>query len=415
MGNLNDFQGFSQTFRNERESLKELTEAGRIDQTDHDEIDRFLKDKTDIEVSTLAEYLKRIRLTAKRAGTPLTQMTHEDLQDLFFQFTHGDHPDIKDAGLGANTMRNYRKALRIFFTYLDRDWADDITVGAPVKTRISEDDILKPADIESLLKASTRPRDTALVEFMADTAARLSMVGSLRLADLNLDGDRTYYTPNPNASGLKGAPQHAYPVIDSKASLRNYIRHSHPQPDNPEAAVFHKVQGYTPGEDDGAITPQHLSRILKELAEDAGIDKPVNPHSFRHAAISRMYREGYTKQQIQHRVAWTLDTSMWERYVHLTAEDMNEQIYAEAGVVEETDATSTIRERCGNCREVVPPYQQYCGNCGEPATAEARDLQFEAESDVVDDLAQADDVVDRQLLKKVHKLIKANPQVLEVE
>ncbi len=140
-------------------------------------------------------------------------------------------------------MRNHRKALRIFFTYLDRDWADDITVGAPVKTRISEDGILKPVGIEALLKASTRPRDTALVEFMADTAARLSMVGSLRLADLNLDGDRTYYTPNPNASGLEGAPQHAYPIIDSKASLRNYIRHSHPQPDNPEAAVFHKVQG----------------------------------------------------------------------------------------------------------------------------------------------------------------------------
>lgn len=415
MGNLNDFQQFNQTFRNERESLAALAEAGQIDHTDYDHIDRFLKDKTDIAVSTLAEYLKRIRLTAKRANTPLTEMTHEDLQDLFFQFTHGTHPDVKDAGLGDNTMRNYRKALRIFFVHLDREWADDITVGAPVKTRISEDEILDPDDLEALLTASTRPRDTALVEFMADTAARLSMVGSLRLADLSLDGDRAYYTPNPNASGLKGAPQHAYPIIDSKASLRSYIRHSHPQPDNPEAAVFHKVQGFTPGEDDGAITPQHLSRILKDLADDAGIDKPVNPHSFRHAAISRMYREGYTKQQIQHRVAWTLDTDMWERYVHLTAEDMNEQIFAEAGVVEESDAQSTSRERCGNCREVVPPYQQYCGNCGEPATPDARDLHFEAEADVVDDISDTDEAADRQLLKKVHELLKDNPQVLEIE
>ncbi len=128
-----------------------------------------------------------------------------------------------------------------------------------------------------------------------------------------------------------------------------------------------------------------------------------------------MYREGYTKQQIQHRVAWNLDTSMWERYVHLTAEDMNEQIFAEAGVVAETDATTTTRERCGNGREVVPPYQQYCGNCGEPATVEARDLQFEAESAVVDDLAATDDATDRELRKRIHELIKANPQVLEVE
>ncbi len=415
MGNLNDFQQFNETFRRERESLQELTDQGVIDPADYEAIDRFLKDKTDTEVSTIAEYLKRIRLTAKRAEKALTDMGQADLQDVLFQFTHGDHPDIKDAGLSENTMRNYRKALRIFFTYLDRDWAGDVTVGAPVKTRVGEDDILEPADLEALLEASTHPRETALVQFMADTGARLSMIGSLRLKDLSLDGERAYYTPNPNASGLKGAPQHPYPIIDSKAALRNYIRHAHPQPDNPAAAVFHKIRGFTPGEDTGAITPQHLSRILKDLAERAGVDKPVNPHSFRHAAISRMYREGYTKQQIQHRVAWTLDTDMWERYEHLTAEDMNEQIYAEAGVVEETDATSTTRERCGNCREVVPPYNEYCGNCGEPVTPEAGDLQLAAEADLVADMAETEDGVDRQLLKKVHDLIKENPQVLEVD
>ncbi|MFB6359988.1 MAG: tyrosine-type recombinase/integrase [Halobacteriales archaeon] len=414
MGDLNDFQRFSATLRNELEALEADHEAGLITTPDYERIDRFVKDRDDIKVSTLAEYLKRTRLTARRADIALTEMDHADLQDVFFAFEHGDHPDIKDDGLKPNTMRNYRKALRIFFAYLDRDWWDEITVGAPVKTRISEDDVLNPEEIEALRQASTRPRETALVEFLADTGARLSMVGSLRIADVHLEGDRAYYTPNPNASGLKGAPQQPYPIIDSKAALRTYIRHSHPQPDNPEAAVFHKVQGYTEGES-GAITPQHLSRLLKELAEEADIDKPVNPHSFRHAAISRMYREGYEKQEIQHRVAWNLDTDMWERYVHLTAEDMNEQIYAAAGVIEESEAAERRRERCGNCREVVPQYASYCPTCGEPATAETRELTTEAESAVVEDLAGAEDALNRQVLKKVHDLIKANPQVLDVD
>lgn len=115
MGSLNDFQGFSQTLQNERESLEELAEKALITEADFDRIDRFLKSKDDIKVSTLAEYLKRLRLTAKRAETPLTEMGHEDLQDILFAFTHGDHPDIKDDGIAENTMRNYRKAHRVFF------------------------------------------------------------------------------------------------------------------------------------------------------------------------------------------------------------------------------------------------------------------------------------------------------------
>jgi integrase/recombinase XerD len=414
MGDVDDFQKFSQTFSNERASLQQHVDEGQITADDADAIDRFLKAKDDIKVSTLAEYLKRIRLTAKRADTPLLEMDHRDLRDLFFAFTHGEHPDVKDDGLSENTLRNYRKALRVFFSFHGREWADDIEVGAPVKSRISQDDILEPPEIKALRDAACRPRNTALVEFLADTGARLSMVGSLRVRDVDLDGERATYTPNPEAAGLKGAPQQPYPIIDSRATLRTYLRDAHPRPDRPDVALFHKLQGYEP-DGDGAITPQHLNRTLKDLAETAGIDKPVNPHSFRHAAISRMYREGYTKQQIQHRVAWTLDTDMWERYVHLTAEDMNEQIYAAAGVTDEEEAARQTRDRCGNCREVVPEYADYCPNCGDPTTADARQLLSDAEDDTVEDIVAAADPEERKLLQQVRAIIRDNPEFLTAE
>ncbi len=162
----------------------------------------------------------------------------------------------------------------------------------------------------------------------------------------------------------------------------------------------------------GAFSSVQAQRSI--ALETADIDKPVNPHNFRHAAISRMYREGDTKQEIQHRVAWTLDTDMRDQYVYLSAEDMNEQIYAKAGVVEEDEAVSTERKPCGNCTEVVPPSARYCPTCGEPADPEARELQFEAESAVVDDIATKDDETDRELLRKVHDLVKTHPEVLEI-
>jgi hypothetical protein len=64
---------------------------------------------------------------------------------------------------------------------------------------------------------------------------------------------------------------------------------------------------------------------------------------------------------------------MWQRYVHVTAEQMNEEIFAGAGVVEDDDSLSRERQRCGNCRETLAPTAHWCPNCGEPATKEARD------------------------------------------
>lgn len=58
---------------------KELNKDGKITDGDFEAVERFLEQENGAETSTLAEYLKRLRLKGERAETPLTEMADEDL------------------------------------------------------------------------------------------------------------------------------------------------------------------------------------------------------------------------------------------------------------------------------------------------------------------------------------------------
>ncbi|QLH77420.1 tyrosine-type recombinase/integrase [Halosimplex rubrum] len=369
-----DFSGFRRRYDN---ALERLAEAD-IHPDDHDAIRSWLRARDgDLAVSSLGQYANRLRRLAEWSDVPLIDLDLDDAQELFFRVRRDD--SIGRGGQPSDaTVYNYQAALSTWATDRGEEWVANFDPDKPddQEHTVDEADMLSQDDVGDLVEAARRPRNQALVEFLADTGARLTLAGSLRVKDVDLEGERATYTPNRNAIGLKGATIQPYPIIDAKASLRVYLNHSHPRPDEPEAALFHTFDECGPvAEEDGALSPSRFKSILTTLADRAEVDKPVNPHNFRHSAVTRMWREGYDKQEIQHRVQWSLDTDMWQRYVHVTAEQMNEEIFAGAGIVDDDDSLSRERQRCGNCREPVSPSARWCPNCGEAVTKEARERQ----------------------------------------
>lgn len=416
MGDLMDFQNFEGQFRSELEAI----DSEAIAPADQETIERWVRDAhSGLATSSITEYLRRVRLTAERLDTRLVDATKDDINAILFAYGHEDQYGRGGGGMSEHSLRNYRKALRVFFKWLNGEgsWADDLDVGAPPANRISPDEMLTQDDIAALVDAATKARDIAMIEFFADTGARTSMAGSLRVGDVDLDTERPHYEPNPEATGLKDAPQHNYPLIDAVAPLRAYLRYSHPQPDNGDVALFHTFVGADSDPADlpdnkTAMTSEHMRRRLRKIAATAGVEKPVNPHNFRHSAVSRMYREGFTKQQIQHRVGWTLDTSMWSRYVHLTSEELNDAIYQETGQAEPADEHTTERRNCGNCRETLAPHHEYCPRCGAPASEATRELKQEATSAIATGMVAAEDLSDREFRALVLRHLELDPSDL---
>lgn len=409
-----DVHGFRSGLQEERENLEESTE---MTDADRQAISQWIKRRDgELTISSLKTYIRRLRLAAERSEVPLTEMTESDYQDLIFDFRHSDEYGRGDGGMAESTVSTYEDALLLFLgEALDREWVDSVERTTLDNNTVNADEMLDPADIQALIEAASNARDVALIEFLADTGARIGLAASLRVKDVSLDDERATYTPNEKALGLKGADIKPYPLIDSRAAIRNYLRSAHPRPNDGEAALFHKVNPVSDEDDDGSLHVNSFRDQLMRVADRAGVDKPVNPHNFRHTAITRMYREGMSKEQIQHRVQWDIDTSMWERYVHVTAEEMNEGIFAEAGIIEAGEEATTMRKRCGQCNEPIPPHRDFCGTCGEPVDNEARELLEAVQTSLERDMVESDDAAEREEAFELKQAVDANAAELDKE
>lgn len=379
MSDLEDFSRFGDRLQ------RELERVDRHHEVDLPHVKRYVQ-KIDGTMTdgSMAEYLKNLRLTSKRLeDKPISKLSEPDMEAHVYELRHspefgqGDEPGLSDA-----TVRNVEHAVRHFLERLElAEWAEDYDVTPQPDTKVRPEDMLEGEDIASLRDGANNMRDIALIEFLADSGARLSLAGTLRVRDVDLDSETATYTPNPNAKGLKGAAIQPYPIIDAKSTLRSYLRSTHPRPDEPNVAFFHKIPGHgntIEADDDGALSPDTIRTQLRKAAEKGGVGKPVNPHNFRHSAVTRMRREGYDRAEVEHRVHWRVDTDMWQVYEHISGAQHNEAIFAAAGIAESEDGPDASRAPCANCTEPIAPHHDFCPKCGEPVSHQARQAKGKA-------------------------------------
>lgn len=405
---LDDPQDFAGGLKRQRRILRESDD---VHEADRPEIKRWIRKKDGtVSIGTLKTYLRRIRAASERARVPLVEMTEDDFHDLVFDLRH-EH-DLADS-----TIQSYENATLLFLDdMLDVDWADNVERTRVETQGPDPDDMLTPADIQQLTQTARHQRDVAFIEFLADSGSRISLALSLRVGDVDLEDPPTY-KPNSDAVGLKGAPITEYPLIDSAAAIRAYLRTAHPRPDNPDAALFHKIKPHSRGEDgerwidDGAVNPHSAAQQLKRIADRADLETNVSPHAFRHAAITQMVREGYSRSQIEHRVHWTLDTDMWETYEHITSDEHNDDIFREAGLLDPDDGPDRIRKNCGNCQQPLAPHHDWCPNCGAPASPGAADQADDGKETILEALVEETNPATRRELRALLNEIDDRPDV----
>lgn len=196
MVDADDVQGYGTKLQNQLDKL----EDAEIDERDRDEINRWithLRVHESINEGTVVGHFNRLRLSAERATTPLVEMDKAAVDE--FMLTLED-----EHGLSEGSRRNYRKSLRRFFNdHLDREWGEEITIGASLKRQVDPDDALSRGEISEILKEASNPRDKALIAVLADTGLRVGAVLSFQMRHVSIDGDQATLTINDEAN-VKG-------------------------------------------------------------------------------------------------------------------------------------------------------------------------------------------------------------------
>ena len=74
--------------------------------------------------------------------------------------------------------------------------------------------------------------------------------------------------------------------------------------------------------------------MLREVAQKAGIDKPINPHHFRHPRATDLAKK-LTEAQLCQYMGWIQSSKEAATYVHLSGRDMDKAILTLHGLAEE--------------------------------------------------------------------------------
>lgn len=401
----------------------ELLETADIDERDRHAIRTFVRvqrqgneGRAD---NTLYQDLSVLRNASKTAAVALVDMDAADLRDFWVTLTAPKEQGGRGLAPDGSGIYNYKRGLRVFFQWLneqpdygDFEFYENIEMPSQSINRVEEDEMLTADEVEAMKQAANNSRDRTFIAFLADTAARVSLASQLRIGDIyELDTDRPYFKPNPNGIGHKGAPDKRYPILRSSAELRTWVHSLHPDPRD-GSPLWPVLRGYDEeNPQECAVSSDCLRDMLRRCARQADIDKSVTPHSFRHAAITRLSREGYTPQEIQHLAGWA-DDRMLEKYDHTTAQQRNEQIRLRGGFIDESEAETepTRPKTCGNCREKLSPSALFCPRCGSPTTREAEEA-IEAQDDRIFESAALADGELVEAVLDLRRLFDEYPQL----
>lgn len=174
--------------------------------------------------------------------------------------------------------------------------------------------------IESYSNKQKERRDRLILKLIVATGGRVSEIIGLKMGDL--DGERYEYI---RVKG-KGSKTRIIPVYEEIAEeLRFYVEHV--RKDVIKDIEDDKKEDYPVF---GGISRSLFWKSVKTHAKNAGIEKNVYPHIFRHSIATEMLRNGANLRAVQEMLGHS-SISTTEIYTHLSKRDLK-KAYFDSGI-----------------------------------------------------------------------------------
>ena len=352
----------------------------------------------DLSEATLLRNTQRLKIVAEQADKPFDEMDKLDVKDLIAW--------IHDQDYTNETVDTYKNVVKSFWGWLknaDRGEAPEEVKWIKLSNGNSNGtlpkDLLTKDEIEAQISAAKNPRDKALISMLYETGARIGELIDLTVGDIE---DRKH-GKKVVISGKTGSRR--LPLVESVPHINNWLN-KHPNPKK-DAPLWCKIQQ---GDANEPLGYRYIrEKILKKNMERAGIDKPSNPHHYRHSRASYLANE-MTEAQLCEWFGWVQGSDVPARYVHLSGRDIDNAYDALHGLYEpdEDDEEASV-VKCPRCEELNEPSAAFCMRCGQ-----ALDIDAAEEVEIAEDAtAESAEDEDLQLALQVVKAMRADRDEVE--
>ena len=278
---------------------------------------RFEKNASENTIEAYVSDLQKLQNFAEQnlaSVTPIT-ISYEHLQEFLYQ--------VSKINYSERTQARWISSIKGFFSFLLEDELREdnpSTLLETPKLGLYLPDTLSLEEIEKLISATDENTDLAkrnrcMIEVLYGCGLRVSELTELQISNIN-------FKENYLKIQGKGDKVRFVPLADYTADfIKNYINNIRSkQKINPKHSdiLFLNSRG-------AQISRQMVFLIIKEIVRNAGIQKNISPHTFRHSFATHLLQNGADLRFIQEMLGHSSITTT-EIYTHLNTEELHETI-----------------------------------------------------------------------------------------
>ena len=302
-----------------------------------------------------------LRYLAKWLNKPFGQATKQDLTALVGDLENQDYAEY--------TKYDFKIVLKMFFKWFKgngEEFPEEIKWLKPKLRHNAHklpEELLTEEEVMKIAETATSPRDKAIVMVLYETGCRIGELLSLKMKNVSFD----QYGAVLRITGKTG--DRRVRIISSTSLLTNWISH-YENASEPEAPLWPPRSTNYWAKSDAAEYASIL-KLIKTLAQRAGIKKKVYPHLFRHSRATFLASK-LTEAQMKEYFGWTQGSEMAATYVHLSGRDVDNALLRLFHITDENGNKVVEKEpeikikTCQRCREHNSPISKYCHKCGNP-------------------------------------------------
>jgi integrase/recombinase XerD len=278
---------------------------------------RYLKLERGLSANTLAAYrrdVEKLALWAEENGISPDKISTGDLRNFLQSIS---------SSLTARSQARVVSGIRTFFTYLLEDnYRKDHPAEMLSLPRLGTylPDVLSISEIDKIIAVIDRSkpegeRNLAIIETMYACGLRVSELVGLHLSDLHFD--RNFIRVRGKGNKERLVPIHP----NAQKLVQSYIKHIRNHMDiDPKCTdiVFLNRRGKS-------LSRQMIFIMLKDLAERAGIQKNISPHTLRHSFATHLVQGGADLRVVQELLGHESILTT-EIYSHLDQGDLRKTI-----------------------------------------------------------------------------------------